>query len=137
MLLGKGTGIVTTTRVTHATPAAAYAHAANRHWETDADLPDDAKGTCSDVAHQLVVDNSNINVSSKCNSQKCMLFVSSFTGVIYSVRPSWGLWEREAWTPIPPMFQLAPPYLKFRLKMKIFHKWLDTVFSPHPPMKLP
>jgi len=29
----KATGIVTTTRVTHATPAGTYAHVANRDWE--------------------------------------------------------------------------------------------------------
>ena len=32
---GLKTGIVTTTRLTHATPAALYAHAANRDWECD------------------------------------------------------------------------------------------------------
>ena len=32
---GKKTGIVTTTRLTHATPSALYAHAAHRDWETD------------------------------------------------------------------------------------------------------
>ncbi|CAL1549090.1 unnamed protein product, partial [Lymnaea stagnalis] len=32
---GKSTGIVTTTRLTHATPAGAYAHCPNRDWETD------------------------------------------------------------------------------------------------------
>ncbi|XP_075978121.1 membrane-bound alkaline phosphatase-like [Anticarsia gemmatalis] len=50
---GKGTGIVTTTRVTHASPAAAYAHSADRKWEADSDLP--KKGThCDDIAMQLV-----------------------------------------------------------------------------------
>ena len=34
---GKSTGVVTTTRVTHATPAACYAHTADRDWESDAD----------------------------------------------------------------------------------------------------
>ena len=33
---GLKTGFVTTTRLTHATPAALYAHAANRDWECDA-----------------------------------------------------------------------------------------------------
>ena len=32
------TGIVTTTRVTHATPACSYAHSANRGWESDANI---------------------------------------------------------------------------------------------------
>jgi alkaline phosphatase len=32
---GRGTGVVTTTRVTHATPAATYAHICNRDLEAD------------------------------------------------------------------------------------------------------
>lgn len=52
---GLATGIVTTTRVTHATPAAAYAHAPERDWESDADIPaaEQAAG-CRDIARQLV-----------------------------------------------------------------------------------
>ncbi|KAJ8731165.1 hypothetical protein PYW07_004329 [Mythimna separata] len=50
---GKGTGFVTTTRVTHATPAASYAHSADRRWEADSDLP--KKGLrCDDIATQLI-----------------------------------------------------------------------------------
>lgn len=50
---GLATGIVTTTRITHATPAAAYAHSADRYWEFDKSLPADASG-CPDIARQLV-----------------------------------------------------------------------------------
>ncbi|XP_063825793.1 alkaline phosphatase-like [Ostrinia nubilalis] len=60
---GKSTGVVTTTRVTHATPAASYAHSADRRWEADSDLP--KKGLhCEDIASQLVRGNvgSRINV---------------------------------------------------------------------------
>uniref|UniRef100_A0A1I8PM54 alkaline phosphatase n=1 Tax=Stomoxys calcitrans TaxID=35570 RepID=A0A1I8PM54_STOCA len=35
---GKSAGLVTTTRVSHASPAGVYAHTANRNWETDADI---------------------------------------------------------------------------------------------------
>jgi alkaline phosphatase len=49
---GLATGIVTTTRVTHATPAALYAHTPNRDWEWDAKLP--AGATVPDIARQLV-----------------------------------------------------------------------------------
>ena len=35
---GKSTGIVTTARITHATPAACYAHSPERNWEHDADM---------------------------------------------------------------------------------------------------
>ena len=49
------TGVVTTTRLTHATPGAAYAHAASRNWENDGDLPAEARDAgCADIARQLV-----------------------------------------------------------------------------------
>ncbi|OWK53299.1 Alkaline phosphatase, tissue-nonspecific isozyme [Lonchura striata] len=52
---GKAVGIVTTTRVTHATPSAAYAHSANRDWYSDGEMPPDAlQGGCKDIARQLV-----------------------------------------------------------------------------------
>jgi len=35
---GKSTGVVTTARVSHATPGACYAHTADRNWESDADI---------------------------------------------------------------------------------------------------
>uniref|UniRef100_A0A673NKJ8 Alkaline phosphatase n=1 Tax=Sinocyclocheilus rhinocerous TaxID=307959 RepID=A0A673NKJ8_9TELE len=52
---GKSVGIVTTTRVQHATPAASYAHSASRTWYSDADLPTSAvTGGCLDIASQLL-----------------------------------------------------------------------------------
>lgn len=51
---GLATGIVTTTRVTHATPAATYAHTPSRDWESDSDLPADAvEQGCHDIARQF------------------------------------------------------------------------------------
>lgn len=53
--LGMATGIVSTARITHATPAATYAHTPNRDWESDAELSADAKTSgCKDIARQLV-----------------------------------------------------------------------------------
>ncbi|KAK7503299.1 hypothetical protein BaRGS_00005564, partial [Batillaria attramentaria] len=57
---GKSTGVVTTARVTHATPAAAYAHVPERGWEGDHNIPSGA--TCKDIAYQLIFNNSDINV---------------------------------------------------------------------------
>ncbi|GAB0092953.1 Alkaline phosphatase [Sergentomyia squamirostris] len=52
---GKGTGFVTTTRVTHATPASLFANVADRRWECDATMPEEAKNLgCLDIAQQLV-----------------------------------------------------------------------------------
>ncbi|KAG8515590.1 Intestinal-type alkaline phosphatase, partial [Galemys pyrenaicus] len=52
---GKSVGVVTTTRVQHASPAGTYAHVVNRDWYSDANMPQDALvGGCKDIAHQLV-----------------------------------------------------------------------------------
>jgi alkaline phosphatase len=51
---GKATGVVTTTRITHATPAATYAHTVNRDWESDKDEGDQFGKGCKDIADQLV-----------------------------------------------------------------------------------
>lgn len=62
---GMSTGFVTTTRVMHATPAALYAHAADRRWECEAKMPASAlAGGCKDIAMQLIHDapGKNINV---------------------------------------------------------------------------
>ena len=44
----KSTGIVSTARLTHATPAATFAHSADRDWEHK------AQGDCKDIAKQFV-----------------------------------------------------------------------------------
>ena len=52
---GLATGIVSTARLTHATPAATYAHSPERNWENDTDLPEAAKAAgCVDIAQQLI-----------------------------------------------------------------------------------
>ncbi|CAL1682989.1 unnamed protein product [Lasius platythorax] len=51
----KATGFVTTTRVTHATPAPLYAHCANRRWECESKMPESAVD-CKDIARQLIED---------------------------------------------------------------------------------
>ena len=59
---GKAVGIVTTTRVQHASPSGTYAHVVNRNWYADADMPKDALSQgCKDIAWQLV-HNVDINV---------------------------------------------------------------------------
>ncbi|NXS05582.1 PPBI phosphatase, partial [Oxylabes madagascariensis] len=59
---GKAVGIVTTTRVQHASPSGNYAHVVNRNWYADASMPQDARlQGCKDIAWQLV-HNVDINV---------------------------------------------------------------------------
>ncbi|MCR6685390.1 alkaline phosphatase [Pseudoxanthomonas sp.] len=52
---GLATGIVSTARLTHATPAATWAHSPDRNWENDTDLPAEAVAAgCTDIARQMV-----------------------------------------------------------------------------------
>lgn len=52
---GKATGIISTARITHATPAATYAKSPERNWESDDNLTAEAKENgCKDIADQLV-----------------------------------------------------------------------------------
>ncbi|XP_005186059.1 alkaline phosphatase [Musca domestica] len=52
---GKLTGFVTNTRVTHATPAALYAHTPDRRWECEQKMPAAATVEgCRDIARQLI-----------------------------------------------------------------------------------
>ncbi|MFC3152516.1 alkaline phosphatase [Litoribrevibacter euphylliae] len=49
-IAGKATGVVSTARITHATPAATYAVTPDRDWEDDTK----AQGGCEDIASQLI-----------------------------------------------------------------------------------
>ena len=66
---------MTTTRVTHATPAAAYAHTPERNWESIQDITDAVEvNGCIDIARQL------IDSDLKVKSLNCMVNIvwSSF-----------------------------------------------------------
>ncbi|MES2663668.1 MAG: alkaline phosphatase [Pseudomonadota bacterium] len=49
---GLKTGVISTARITHATPAATYAHTSTRDWETNKDIP--ANSQIKDIASQLI-----------------------------------------------------------------------------------
>ncbi len=52
---GLQVGIVTTTRITHATPAAVFGHSVSRDWESDSNIPAAERPEgCTDLAAQLV-----------------------------------------------------------------------------------
>lgn len=60
-LKGMSTGVISTARLTHATPAANYAHIMDRNFEDDRDAEDLANpGNCDDIAKQLVEFSSNL-----------------------------------------------------------------------------
>lgn len=51
---GLALGIVTTTRLTHATPASVFSRSADRDWESDTNIPADQRADgCKDIALQL------------------------------------------------------------------------------------
>ena len=51
---GLALGIVTTTRITHATPASVITRSADRDWESDTNIPADQQGQgCKDIALQF------------------------------------------------------------------------------------
>jgi len=53
--IGMSTGVISTARLTHATPAAVYAHSPDRGWEADISLTDEAKENgCPDIAAQIL-----------------------------------------------------------------------------------
>ncbi len=61
---GKSVGIISTARLTHATPAAMYSHSASRNWEADKDIKDEAKEAgCESIAAQLVKPETPINLA--------------------------------------------------------------------------
>ena len=61
---GKATGVVTTARITHATPAASYAKSAERDWEDDSELSSEAiAGGCIDIAQQFISASAGIDVA--------------------------------------------------------------------------
>ena len=52
---GLATGVVSTARLTHATPAATYAETTERDWENDSQVPAAAKAAgCTDIAAQFM-----------------------------------------------------------------------------------
>ena len=60
-LAGKSTGVISTARITHATPAATYAKSADRNWEDISDMPVKAVDAgCTDIASQLISFEANL-----------------------------------------------------------------------------
>ncbi|MBB6521230.1 alkaline phosphatase [Pseudoteredinibacter isoporae] len=54
-IVGMSTGVVSTARITHATPAATYAHSMDRNFEDNRDASKFSNaGSCKDIASQLI-----------------------------------------------------------------------------------
>lgn len=63
-MAGKGTGIVTTTRITHASPAGVYAHIGHRDWENDYEMEISKCNSTifDDIAEQLIYNTEGQNL---------------------------------------------------------------------------
>ena len=58
---GKASGVISTARVTHATPAASYAHSSDRNYEDDSKLSKQQKSAgCKDIAQQALASNVDV-----------------------------------------------------------------------------
>ena len=63
-LAGMSTGVISTARITHATPAATYARSADRNWEDISDMPQEAVDAgCMDIADQLISFEANLEAT--------------------------------------------------------------------------
>ncbi|MEI6268358.1 MAG: alkaline phosphatase [Methylococcaceae bacterium] len=80
---GLSAGVVSTARITHATPAATYAHTANRDWEGDSDLPEGA--TVADIATQLVDFNINGGIDVALGGGRTRFIPQSATDPEYGI----------------------------------------------------
>ncbi len=80
---GLSVGVVSTARITHATPAATYAHTANRDWEGDSDLPEGA--TVADIATQLVDFNINGGIDVALGGGRTRFIPQSATDPEYGI----------------------------------------------------
>ncbi|EGW19983.1 alkaline phosphatase [Methylobacter tundripaludum] len=80
---GLSVGVVSTARITHATPAATYAHTANRDWESDSDKP--AGATVPDIAAQLVDFNINGGIDVALGGGRTRFIPKNLTDPEYGV----------------------------------------------------
>lgn len=80
---GLSVGVVSTARITHATPAATYAHTGNRDWEGDSDKP--AGATVPDIAAQLVDFDSNGGIDVALGGGRTRFIPNTMTDPEYGV----------------------------------------------------
>ncbi|XP_051165569.1 alkaline phosphatase-like [Leptopilina boulardi] len=91
--VGKYTGFVTTTRVTHATPAPLYAHCADRNWECEAKKPPNAE-KCQDIAMQLIENEPGKNIKVIMGGGRQML-QSFVNGTITDPIDKWACYSKD------------------------------------------
>lgn len=86
---GAATGIVSTARITHATPAAAYAHSSSRGWEVDAEIPEAVRlAGCQDIAYQLLNSAAGDGIEVMLGGGRRVFFPSGFNDPEYPNKKS-------------------------------------------------
>ncbi len=97
---GLSTGVVSTARITHATPAATYAASPERNWEADSNLPAEAlTNECKDIAYQLVMRDEDNALSVALGGGRRNFIPDSVTdGENKSGRRADGVDLTQAWT---------------------------------------
>lgn len=77
---------MTTTRVTHASPANIYAHVADRNWESDNDLTEEAVNLgCTDIASQFPENAGFLKVSLEANK----IIIVFLQQICFTMWPRW------------------------------------------------
>ncbi|KAL9880216.1 alkaline phosphatase isoform X1 [Glossina fuscipes] len=92
---GLHTGFVTTTRVTHATPSALYAHVPDRSWECENNIPEYARVQgCTDIATQLVEGNVGQKINVIMGGGRQML-ISNISGSKEDPLDTWAGYSKD------------------------------------------
>ena len=90
---GLATGLISTSRITDATPAAAYAHVPDRKWETDSKTPPNALmiENCGDIARQMLTFNKGDGIDIVMGGGRENFFSRDFYDTEYPKQKGWRL----------------------------------------------
>ena len=90
---GLATGLISTSRITDATPAAAYAHVPDRKWETDSKTPPNALmiENCGDIARQMLTFNKGDGIDIVMGGGRENFFSRNFYDTEYPKQKGWRL----------------------------------------------
>jgi alkaline phosphatase len=85
VVAGKWTGVVTTTRITHASPAGAYAHTPDRDWEGYVPTTIPNYQLCQDIALQLITDSENQQIRVILGGGRSNFYPNNETDIEYPI----------------------------------------------------
>jgi alkaline phosphatase len=111
---GLSTGVVSTARITHATPAVMYAHSADRNWEQPKDIPAPYRQAgCTSIAEQLIYADHGLDVVLGGGARAFDTIVQDWPGTYASALPM--LKSAPADKPVLGLFaQSHLPYRRLR-----------------------